>query len=479
MGTQIAGVFLRNLILGGIRYPIDQSNLRVRAEQLRTRMQEYPSLVISQMVLQPLFVWLMWDQASHHTLLIWLALFYGLHTVELIKWGLHHSRLNTVAECTDWHVHFCFYSAMAGLMWGSVAIFFFPPYLDYQGLMICIMLGLVAGAVTMNPVHPPTLFLYVAGILLPLATRLIVENDAPHWIMLVMLSIFAGITLIAGRELNRTFMRSLQQRFENIDLVRELSKKTTALEESRYQLQLANGILQQNEQRLEEQVNQRTAELLHRAQEINAIKDTTILALTSLAEARDNETGNHIRRTQGYMRALALQLSKHPRFADFLSDDTIELLYKLAPLHDIGKVGIPDHILLKPGKLTTEEFEVMKTHVTLGGHAIAQAEDRLEFPSVFLRIARQIVIGHHEQWNGGGYPYGLRGDDIPIPARLMAVADVYDALTCKRVYKSAMTHETATALIMEGRGKHFDPDIADAFFAIQPEFIRIAEKYCD
>jgi response regulator RpfG family c-di-GMP phosphodiesterase len=368
---------------------------------------------------------------------------------------------------------------MAGLMWGSVAIFFFPPYLDYQGLMICIMLGLVAGAVTTNPVHPPTLFLYVAGILLPLAIRLIIENDTPHWLMLAMLSIFAGIILVAGRELTRTFMHSLKQRFENIDLVKELSQKTAALEESRYQLQLANGILQKSEQRLEDQVSQRTAELLHRAQEINAIKDTTILALTSLAETRDNETGNHIRRTQGYMRALALQLRKHPRFADFLSDDTIELLYKLAPLHDIGKVGIPDHILLKPGKLTVEEFEIMKTHAALGGHAIAQAEDRLEFPSVFLRIARQIVMGHHEQWNGSGYPHGLRGDDIPIPARLMAVADVYDALTCKRVYKPAMSHETATAIIMEGRGKHFDPDIADAFFAIQPEFIGIAEKYCD
>ncbi len=479
MGVQLAGVLAKNLVLGSIHFPINTMNLRVRAEQLHTRMQEYPSLVLSQMVLQPLFVWLIWDQADHQSLLIWLALFYGLHTVELTKWSVHRHRLNTVDECTDWHVHFCFYSAMAGLMWGAVAIFFFPPYLDYQGLVICIMLGLVAGAVTMNPVHPPTLVLYVAGIMLPLSVRLVAENDTPHWVIFLMLLLFGGIVMVAGRELNRTFMVSLKQRFDNLELIEELSKKTAALEESRYQLQLANGILQQSELLLEQQVNERTAQLLQRTGEINAIKDTTIIALTSLAEARDNETGNHIRRTQNYMKALALHLRGHPRFRDFLSDENIELLYKLAPLHDIGKVGIPDHILLKPGKLTAEEFEIMKTHAALGGNAIAQAEDRLGFTSQFLHIARQIVIGHHEKWDGSGYPFALRGDNIPIPARLMAVADVYDALTCKRVYKPAMSHDVAAAIIMEGKGKHFDPDIADAFFSIQTEFIAIAEKYRD
>jgi putative two-component system response regulator len=201
--------------------------------------------------------------------------------------------------------------------------------------------------------------------------------------------------------------------------------------------------------------------------------------MASLAETRDNETGNHIRRTQHYVKALAIKLRDHPRFAGYFTDHVIDLLFKSAPLHDIGKVGIPDKILLKPGKLTPEEFEVMKTHTTLGRDAIEQAERQLGTPVEFLKVAKEIAYAHQEKWDGSGYPEGLAGDAIPVSARLMAVADVYDALISRRVYKPAFTHEKAVELITEGRAKHFDPDITDAFLEIREEFRTIAKRFAD
>jgi putative two-component system response regulator len=216
-----------------------------------------------------------------------------------------------------------------------------------------------------------------------------------------------------------------------------------------------------------------------RTEELSALQDATILAMSSLAEARDNETGNHIRRTQNYVRALAIELREHPRFRDYLTPSQIEVLYKSAPLHDIGKVGIPDAILLKPGRLTAEEFEVMKTHTTLGYGALRAASDRLAGDNSFLQCAGEIALSHQEKWDGSGYPGGLRGDAIPIAARLMAVADVYDALISRRVYKPPMTHSEATKILLEGRGKHFDPDVLDAFQAIADQFASIAEQFAD
>lgn len=221
------------------------------------------------------------------------------------------------------------------------------------------------------------------------------------------------------------------------------------------------------------------SEVQRRTQEVSMIQDVTIMAMASLAETRDNETGNHIRRTQNYVRILARQLQGHPRFAAFLSDANIELLYKSAPLHDIGKVGIPDRILLKPGKLTPEEFEIMKTHTTLGRDAILHAEVRLNSPNTFLRFARDIAYAHQEKWDGSGYPLGLRGDEIPVAARLMAVADVYDALISRRVYKPPFPHEQAVQIISEGRGKHFDPDMVDAFLQVAEDFRSIAATFAD
>jgi putative two-component system response regulator len=220
-------------------------------------------------------------------------------------------------------------------------------------------------------------------------------------------------------------------------------------------------------------------EVARRTQEVSAIQDVTILAMASLAETRDSDTGNHIRRTQFYVKALAEHLRGHPRFIAFLSEQNIATLFKSAPLHDIGKVGIPDRILLKPGRFTPEEFEIMKTHTTLGRDAIAHAEGALGTQVAFLSMAKDIALSHQEKWDGSGYPQGLAGDAIPISARLMAVADVYDALISRRVYKEGMPHAKAVEIILAGRGQHFDPDIVDAFAVLQDEFHAIARRYVD
>ncbi len=220
-------------------------------------------------------------------------------------------------------------------------------------------------------------------------------------------------------------------------------------------------------------------EVEKRLQEVSAAQDVTILAMTSLAETRDSDTGNHIRRTQNYVKALAEHLLHHPRFAHYLNVHSIALLFKSAPLHDIGKVGIPDRILLKPSRLTVEEFEIMKTHTTLGFEAIEQAEEALGTPVAFLQTAKEITRSHQEKWDGSGYPQGLAGDAIPVAARLMSVADVYDALISQRVYKDALPHDRAVQIVFQGRGAHFDPDIVDAFIEIQDEFQAIAARFAD
>jgi len=221
------------------------------------------------------------------------------------------------------------------------------------------------------------------------------------------------------------------------------------------------------------------AEVERRTGEVGMIQDVTMIALGSLAETRDNDTGNHIRRTQYYIKLLAETLAGNARFKEYLRSSTIDLLYKSAPLHDIGKVGIPDSILKKPGKLEPEEFEVMKTHTLLGRDAIIAAERRLDSPASFLALAREIAWSHHEKWDGTGYPRGLSGDDIPLPGRLMAIPDVYDALISKRVYKNAFPHEEAVEIIGKGGGVHFDPDVVDAFLGNADRFRDIAREFAD
>lgn len=222
------------------------------------------------------------------------------------------------------------------------------------------------------------------------------------------------------------------------------------------------------------------SEVKARTQEIESAQEVTVLALASLAETRDHDTGNHLLRTQHYVKLLAETLRYHPHFQHFLDDShTINLLFKSAPLHDIGKVGIPDSILLKPGPLSTEEFAIMQTHTTLGRDAIMRTEQQLGLEIPFLQFAKQIAYSHQEKWDGSGYPEGLSGKAIPIPARLMAVADVYDALISRRVYKAALAHAQAVKIIVAGKNSHFDPDIVDAFVQTQAQFQQIAAKFTD
>jgi putative two-component system response regulator len=241
-----------------------------------------------------------------------------------------------------------------------------------------------------------------------------------------------------------------------------------------------NNIMKKMQDFLRDQNNFLESEIKSRTLEIIAIQDVTIHAMASLAETRDSDTGNHIRRTQFYVKVLAEKIRNHYRFSSFLNDDkVIEMLFKSAPLHDIGKVGIPDKILLKPGKFEPYEFEIMKTHTTLGRDAILQAERELGIEVPFLKYAKEIAYYHQEKWDGSGYPEGLAGDSIPISARLMSLADVYDALISRRVYKDGMSHEKAVKIIADGKGTHFDPDIVEAFLVLQDEFKTIAARYAD
>lgn len=254
------------------------------------------------------------------------------------------------------------------------------------------------------------------------------------------------------------------------------------------QLSVATRALRAHSEDLERLVAERAQEITRQSQELTrrdhqliAAQGAIISALCTLAEMRDNETGNHIRRTQSYVRALAQHLRSQPRYSAELDDDAIRLLYISAPLHDIGKVGIPDAILRKPGSLTPAEWEVMQRHTEYGRDAIERAALELGEEGIFLRYAREIAHSHHERWNGTGYPQGLAGDAIPIPlsARLMAVADVYDALISKRVYKPAFPHAQAMEMIHAERGRHFDPSVVDAVLDIASEFADIAQRFRD
>ena len=239
-------------------------------------------------------------------------------------------------------------------------------------------------------------------------------------------------------------------------------------------LVLASRELEMQNEILEIKVAERTRDLA-------ITQDITIHSLASLAETRDNETGGHILRTQRYVQALARHLADHPKHGAVLDEKTVDLLYKSAPLHDIGKVGVPDAVLHKPGKLTDEEFATMKTHCELGYQALLKAEELFdaEIRPSFLSHARDIARTHQEKWDGSGYPQGLKGEEIPLSGRIMAVADVYDALICKRVYKPPFTHEKAVAIISEGRGTHFDPDVVDAFLEIEETIKAVAKELAD
>ncbi|MGL4595341.1 MAG: HD domain-containing phosphohydrolase [Thermoguttaceae bacterium] len=205
-------------------------------------------------------------------------------------------------------------------------------------------------------------------------------------------------------------------------------------------------------------------------------RDVAIFAMAKLAESRDSDTGAHLERVQHYCRALSHDMGMQPKFHDILDSEFVRLIFQTSPLHDIGKVGIPDAILLKPGRLEPEEFEIMKSHTTIAANTLDAALSK--FPGVsFLKMARDIAASHHEKYDGTGYPCGLKGEEIPLCARITALADVYDALISKRVYKKAMTHEAARDIIVEGKGKHFDPDVVDSFLRRQDQFIAICNRF--
>ncbi|MDD1622582.1 MAG: two-component system response regulator [Methylococcaceae bacterium] len=264
------------------------------------------------------------------------------------------------------------------------------------------------------------------------------------------------------------------------DFIHKPASPPVVLARVRNHLMLAKAKreLKRHNENLEFLVAERTEEVERKNRQLIAAQSSIITAFCALAEVRDNETGNHIRRTQNYIRLLAQQLRSNPRYP--FTDTTVELLFKTAPLHDIGKVAIPDAILLKPGKFSTDEWKIMKRHCEVGRSAIlSAARDFGDSDRSFLNYAIEIAYCHHEKWDGSGYPQGLSGDAIPVSARLMAVADVYDALITKRVYKEAYSHEEAVRLIKEGRGTQFDPDVIDAFLAITDAFDTTARLYKD
>ena len=236
-------------------------------------------------------------------------------------------------------------------------------------------------------------------------------------------------------------------------------------------LQLAQRELAMQNEILNLKVEERT-------REIALTQEATLETIANLAEYRDPETGGHINRTKGYIKVLAERLKEHPKYKDIINDTLISSYFKACPLHDIGKIGIRDEVLLKPGKLTPSEYKEMKQHTIIGYETLKMAANQLGQNS-FLTYAMEFALHHHERWDGTGYPDGLKGEEIPISCRLMTIADVYDALISKRVYKPAFSHNKSVSIILEGNGTHFDPELIDIFKEVNGQFRKIAIQFAD
>lgn len=306
----------------------------------------------------------------------------------------------------------------------------------------------------------------IADIILPDRSGLELLKDLLHF------SPYTIILMITGVKDVSTAIKALKigaydyilKPFTYQEIIISLEK---ALEKRDLELQLID--YQKN---LEEKVKERT-------QELKETQQATLFSLASLADSRDHDTGEHLERMRTYCVALAEKLSKLERFKAVIDKEFISEMYDASPLHDIGKVGIPDTILLKHGKLSDEEFEIMKKHTTIGGETISAAEKKINYES-FLKLGKEIAFYHHERYDGEGYPFGLKGEEIPLSARIVALIDCYDALRSVRTYRDyAFTHEEVCKMILDGRATHFDPDIVDVFEENKDLFLDISKKFKD
>jgi putative two-component system response regulator len=334
------------------------------------------------------------------------------------------------------------------------------------------------------------------------ALKAVLKEPRPDLVLLdVMMPEMDGYTVLKElkndpetRDIPVIFVTSLDDELDEqqglrlgaVDYVTKPVKPAIMLARIKAQLELKEG-----RDRLKDENVWLEAEVARRTHENTLIQDVSLRVMAGLAETRDTDTGNHIARTQGYLETLARELQSHPDLAAELDEISLARIVKAAPLHDIGKIGIPDGILLKPGELSAEEWDIMKSHPRIGGDAIRRAIDRALAAGdsdasdprpeslEFLEVARIIAKYHHERWDGTGYPDGLSGKEIPLPARLMALADAYDALTMDRVYKTSIKPDEAARTILEEKGKHFDPDIVDAFQRVRGSFEKIRETLAD
>jgi putative two-component system response regulator len=230
-------------------------------------------------------------------------------------------------------------------------------------------------------------------------------------------------------------------------------------------------IIQHDNELLEQRVQEQVSEIV-------SSHHSVILAMSKLAESKDPETGAHLERLRAYCKCMAQVMREQAEFINDVDDDFVENIYAASPLHDIGKVGVPDEVLLKPGKLTDAEWQQMQMHTTIGAETLIEV-DRLHPGNDFVKMGIQIASAHHEKWDGSGYPLGLKGDEIPLAARVLALADVYDALRSQRCYKEAFSHERSRSIIVDGKGMHFDPKLVDVFLLVEDDFLRIRDEFDD
>ncbi len=278
--------------------------------------------------------------------------------------------------------------------------------------------------------------------------------------------IYYGLLTYLSEEEQKKFLSYLKNQSDSLQdvLYKTIIEKANKINDLNVKLVKSNKELNILKQSLEMKVEKRT-------KKIRKVQQVTIFALARLAESRDQDTGDHLNRMRKYSYLLAKKMSKLKTYKGYIDQKYVSNIYHSTPLHDIGKVGISDSILLKPGKLTLEEFEIMKNHTIIGGKTLEDAEKQLKTKTKsFLAMGKNIAYCHHEKWDGSGYPFGLKGTEIPLSARIVALADVYDALTSKRIYKDAFSHEVARDIIVEGSGKHFDPQAVEAFLMLEKVF---------